>query len=256
MVDAGLSIKSNDGTLLPLSSSPRVLGLKFATIHVLGTCMSWRVWDSRGIRSSCVYSILDYGHSGGDMSRFERFLNLDIKSLRQSLTDSSFLLAGDFNLHLEAEARVEVDCPLVPATFACLSGPMAARWQKIFYLLVEVRSPLPINFCAADNILNTLMWMFVFVGRSVLPLLAHQAGVVRDLIYFHARGLLGDAPSFRKLSTQLECKGIQCLQHDWCRHLAYGKRQCHLCNTTGLDPACGLEGHSVERFHSRQRLQA
>lgn len=77
--------------------------------------------------------------------------------------------------------------------------------------------------------------MFVFTGRSVLPLLAHQAEVVRDPIYFHARGLSDHAPSFWKFSTRLKSKGrIQCLQHNWCRHPAYRKRMDALCNATDL----------------------
>ena len=191
-----LSLKSDDGSLLPLSSSPLRAGLNLVKVLVPGRCMCLRVWDPRGIKSCVVYNTHSFGFSGMDMSKIEGSLRIDIANVRADLTNSSLILIGDFNLHPEDEPKVKVDCPTLPVDSATEGRPLAARWYRIFDSMVEIKFPLPNHFCSANSTLNKLTRMFLFVGRSVLPLLAHQAGVVKDPINFHARGLSDHAPSF------------------------------------------------------------
>ena len=245
LVDKGLFLKSDDGSLLPLSSTPVVIALNLVKVHVPGRCMSIRVWDSRGAKSCVVYNTHNFGLSGMEMSRIERALMTDMATIRIDMTNSSLILNGDFNLHPADEPKIKVDCPEVLGSFTCPTGPLANRWYKMFDMMVEIKFPLPNHFCSANNTLNKLTRMFLFVGRSVLPLLAHQAGVLKDPIFFHARGLSDHAPSFWKFSTRLKPKGkVQCLQHQWCRHPAYRKRMDDLCHATNLS-SLPVESRSV-----------
>ena len=235
LVDRGLFLKRDDGSLRPLTSSPPWSVSDFVNVQVPGRCMSLRIWDPRGVKSCFVYCSHNFGLSGSDMSKVEGSLAADIAVVRADMTNTSLILVGDFNLHPEDEPKVKVDCPAIPSILPVGGRPLAARWYRIFDSMVEIKFPLPNHFCSANCTLNKLTRLFLFVGRSVLPLLAHQAGVVKDPIYFHAKRLSDHAPSFWKFSTRLKARGRkQCLQHHWCRHPAYRKRMDDLCQATNL----------------------
>ena len=92
LVDEGLFLKCDDGSLLPLSSTPVVIALNLVKVHVPGRCMSIRVWDSRGAKSCVVYNTHNFGLSGMEMSRIERALMTDMATIRIDMTNSSLVI--------------------------------------------------------------------------------------------------------------------------------------------------------------------
>ena len=82
LVDRGLSLKSDDGALLPLSSSPLKACLNRVKVLVPGRCMCLRVWDPRGIKSCVVYNTHNFGFSGMEMSRIEGSLRTDMANVK------------------------------------------------------------------------------------------------------------------------------------------------------------------------------
>ena len=113
----------------------------------------------------------------------------DITCAKRDLANSAVIWVGDFNLQPADEAKMERDCPSSQGTFQNIVGPSSSRWKSLFDLCAEIRLHQPSHFCSATNCVNKLTRTFVFVGRSVLPMLAHQAGVVNDPMYYHGQGI-------------------------------------------------------------------
>ena len=196
LIHRGLSVKGDDGSLIPLLSLPPQSLQPYLVVWVPGRAASIRVWDPSGTKSTFVYDVHNYGLSVSDMTRLEVGFKSDIGHVKSDPMHTSLLLMGDFNLQPPDEPKIKVDTPSCTGTFHNSIGPFCGRWNVIFDQCTEIKFPQPNHFCSATNSLNKLTRIFVFVSRSVLPMLAHQAGVVNDPIFYHAKTLSDHAPSF------------------------------------------------------------
>ena len=76
-----------------------------------------KVRDPRGVEFPFLYNVRSYGLSVIEMSRVEAAVKSRFEIFNGNRVDCSLILAGDFDLHPEDEAKVEVDCPRIPGAF-------------------------------------------------------------------------------------------------------------------------------------------
>lgn len=112
--------------------------------------------------------------------------------------------------------------------------------ETVFGLLGESEFPQPDHCVLATKMRWKVDSYFVLTGRSVPPMLGHQAGVADKPFYFHGQGMSGHVPFSPFLFLQLPSQpklidGLQRIQHSWCRHPVYNKRMENLCRVAMLD---------------------
>ena len=117
-----------------------------------------------------------------------------------------------------------------------MNGFFSGRWKYVFDWLAEIKFPQSNHFVSSTNCVNKLVRIFIFVSRFVLPMLAHQAGVVNDPIHYHGLGLSDHAPTFWRFAIKSRSHGkAMRLQPPWCRHPAYKRRMNNPCRVAKLE---------------------
>jgi len=236
LADRRLAFKDSDGVLYPLAQLPTSSLHLWSEVLAPGRCLRARFWDPKGVKSIIAFVVHNYALTSGVMLRIENSLRRDITLAQSDAANNSVLLVGDFNIHPVDEPKIRVDSPCRPGIFTSYNAPFASRWERIFDDFTEIVFPHPNHFCSANCTLNKLTRLFVLVSRSVLPLLMHQSGIIRDPIYFDAHKLSDHAPSFWSVSIlQRPRNHVQRISPVWCSHPAYKKRMEALCSAAKLD---------------------
>jgi hypothetical protein len=276
LLDKGLYFEGDDGSLQPMSSfsnAPNFPHQSWFREVVPGRVLVANVWDRAGAKELKSWNCHNYGLTSGTMRAVEDSFKIDIKEVKAAPLSKSLVLCGDLNIHPEGEPIIKIERPIfegehvqgaapsaqvpgpgvnsgakrkssgpktapeIGATPRISNAPFATRWGGLLDTLTEIRFAQPNHFYSATNTLNKLTRIFVSVGRSALPLLRHQAGVVNDPMHYDTNRLSDHAPTFWRFSNLSKGRGTNArpIKHAWCTHPAFKERFELLCEVGELD---------------------
>ena len=107
-------------------------------------------------------------------------------------------MCGDFNLDPPGERRISVanpgPMPAVGEERDRHAKPFQARWEAIFEGLTEIKCPMPNHFHKPDLTASRLNRIFINIPRSAINLFKHNAGIIKDPVTWHSKGLSDHSP--------------------------------------------------------------
>jgi len=188
--------------------------------RVVRTLLSF---DEGRIQTS-VFVVHNFGFTPAAMRKVEVAIRGDINKASLSMGNFASVVLGDFNLPPEGEHPYDLkkpipDNPSIGPPVPTSTRPFQARWEHIFKELTEVKFTLPTHLVSTDLTLNRIDRIFTTAPRSALAILAHSAGVIKDPVHWHAKGLSDHAPicwvcSIPQPRDNTDFK----LKKEWCSH--------------------------------------
>ena len=185
----------------------------------------------------CIYSVHNEGLSNEQMTHVESCMKRDLHLSQIHPESHCSVLIGDFNLPPRGSVPFSVQNPIPPnrnvAPRAISSTrPFQSRWEKLLDLHTEIHFPQNTHYCSSSCTQNKLDRIFTSAPRSLQTLLKHNAGTIKDSIYWYSKGYSDHAPIFWSISipdfnaTSQRFK----IKKEWIMHPHYNQRMSAFAN--------------------------
>ena len=218
----------------PTYSSSLVKSRHFEVIvpgRIVKTTLFGRKTQNDHMSSLAAYTVHNFGLTNVQMTHVEKQITLDLRKSQSNPFQHCSILMGDFNLSPPGSVPFVLSNPIPPnrnvAPLAIASSrPFQSRWEKLFALHTEIHFPQNTHYNASSCSQNKIDRIFTSAPRSLQVLLKHNAGTIKDPIYWYSRGLSDHSPIYWSISIPQFSPSQQRfkIKKEWTMHPHYASR--------------------------------